>query len=291
VDTSFLANFLLVVDAGSMSEAARRLDLTPAAVAQQVRALERAFGVALVTRSGRTVVPTDAGHRLVDRLRSLVRELADLKAHINEEEPTGELRIGTINTALHSLVPGILARFAHQHPDVTVHIQSARSRDLHAAVQAGELDLAVCLHPRFALPKTLGWQLLREEPMVLLAPQRLAKRNAHELLRSQPLIRYDRSLGGGKQADRYLRDAGITPTERFELSSLAAIALMVDRGLGVSVVPDIASPLWNGLRLARLPLPGRSEPRRFGVFWRRASARHRLIRAFIDSAESAVRNP
>ncbi len=119
-------------------------------------------------------------------------------------------------------------------------------------------------------------------------PARLARKDPHALLRSSPLIRYDRSLGGGKQADRYLRDAGIVPQERFELSSLLAIAMMVDRGLGVSVVPDIASPLLDGQRVAKLPLPLASEPRRFGVLWQRASPRERLIRALVDAAGTLV---
>ena len=98
-----------------------------------------------------------------------------------------------------------------------------------------------------------------------------------------------RELGGGKQADRYLRKAGITPHERFELSSLAAIAMLVDRGLGVSLAPDAASPWWPGLRVAKIALPRESELRRFGVLWQRASVRGRLIRALVEQARRVVR--
>ena len=288
MDTAFLQGFLLSVDTGSMSEAARRLDLTPAAIAQQVRALERELGTPLLARAGRNVAPTEAGHRLVERARALLRDFANLKAAVNEEVTTGELRVGAINTALLSLLPDTLARFARLHPQVKVFIQSGMSMDLYEAVQRGELDAAICLHPQFALPKAAAWALLREEPLVLLVPARLARRDPHALLASEPLIRYDRSLGGGKQADRYLRRAGIVPRERFELGSLAAIAVMVDRGLGVSLVPDIASPLTHGLKLARLALPLASESRRFGIAWQRASVRARLIRGLVESARAAV---
>ena len=291
MDTDFLGSFLLTVDAGSMSEAARRLDLTPAAVAQQIRALERELGTPLLARAGRTVAPTAAGHRLLERSRALLREFGELKAVVNEEVATGELRVGAINTALLSLLPDTLARFAGLHPQVKVFIQSGMSIDLHEAVKRGELDAAICLHPQFALPKTAAWALLREEPLVLLAPARLARRDPHQLLQSEPLIRYDRALGGGKQADRYLHRAGIIPRERFELGSLAAIAMMVDRGLGVSLVPDIASPLTAGLRVAKIALPLASEARHFGIVWQRASARARLIRGLIDSARGVVRAP
>jgi len=215
METAYLQSFLLVVDCGSMSEAARRLDLTPAAVAQQIRTLERELHVPLLARAGRTVQPTPAGHQLAQRARGLLRELGDIKALLGSESAGGELQVGTINTALHSVLPDILAHFVKAHPDVKVFLQSGTTTLLHKAVQQGELDAAVCLYPNFMLPKTFDWSLLREEPLVLLAPRRLAKRDPHELLRTSPLIRYDRHLGGGKQADRYLRVAGIVPHCRF----------------------------------------------------------------------------
>jgi DNA-binding transcriptional LysR family regulator len=288
METAFLHSFLLVVDTGSMAEAARRLDVSPAAVAQQIRALERELGATLLARSGRTVAPTAAGMRIVARSRGLLREFADLKTIVNDEYATGELRLGTINTALHSLVPEILARFVKTHAQVKMFIQSGTSMELYEALKNGDIDVAVCTHPSFAVPKNYVWTLLREEPLIVLAPQRLGKRGAHELLRGEPLIRYDRALAGGKEADRYLRREGIVVQERFELSSLAAIALMVDHGLGVSLAPDVASPMTHGLRVTRIPLPMPSEPRRFGVLWPRASVRAPLVQALVACAREVV---
>jgi DNA-binding transcriptional LysR family regulator len=288
METAYLHSFLLVVESGSMSEAARRLNLTPSAVAQQVRALERELGAGLLARAGRTVQPTAAGHLLVQRGRALLREVGDIQALLGSDPAGGELLVGTINTALHSLLPDILANFVRTRAGVKTFLQSGTTAALYKAVQQGELDAAVCLYPPFALAKTFDWTLLRQEPLVLLAPRRQARRDPHELLRTSPLIRYDRSLGGGRQADRYLRAAGIVPQERFELSSLLAIAMMVDRGLGVSLVPDIASPLLEGQRVAKIALPLPSEPRRFGILWLRSSARLALIRDFVASAEAVV---
>jgi len=288
MDTAYLNSFLLVADTGSMSEAARRLDITPAAVAQQMRVLEREMGAALTMRAGRTVVPTEAGHRLAERARGLLREFGNLKTLVNDDVSGSELRLGSINTALHSLLPEVLAGFVKRFPQARVHVRSAMSAELYEAVQRSELDAAVCLHPSFGLPKILNWEQLREEPLTVLAPRRWAKREAHELLATEPFIRYERQLGGGKQADRYLRKAGIAPRERFELSSLAAIAMLVDRELGVALVPDAATPWWPGLRVAKLPLPGASESRRFGIVWERASLRGSLILALVDEARRVV---
>jgi DNA-binding transcriptional LysR family regulator len=288
METAYLDTFALVVESGSMSEAARRLELTPAAVAHQLRLLERELGTRLLTRAGRTVVPTEAGYRLADRAGSVLRDLRNIKAAINQEAATGELRLGAINTALHSLMPEVLAGFVKVYPDARVEIRSALSAELYDAVLRGELDAAVCLHPPFALPKTVNWEQLCEEPLVVLAPGRWGKRDAHGLLRDEPFIRYNPRLGGGKQADDYLRKQGIVPHERFELSSLPAIAMLVDRGLGVSLAPDASVPWARGLRVARLPLAGQAYRRRFGIIYPRASVRTRLILALVEQARRAV---
>ncbi|MPM62245.1 hypothetical protein SDC9_109111 [bioreactor metagenome] len=109
------------------------------------------------------------------------------------------------------------------------------------------------------------------------------------MLRTQPLIRYDRTLGGGQMVEHYLRAARIVPQERFELSSLAAIAMMVDRGLGVALVPDTALNLPDGQSVVRLPLPDATQSRRFGVMWLRSSARLPLIHKVVGSARSVLK--
>ncbi|HQQ68917.1 MAG TPA: LysR family transcriptional regulator [Alicycliphilus sp.] len=289
METAYLESFLLVVETGSMAEAARRLNITAAAVAQQIHGLEREFHAPLLARAGRTVQPTPAGHRLAHSAPALLRELANAKTQVNEAGAAGELLIGTINTALHSLLPDILSGFVARCPDVKVFLESGTTGQLYQAVQQGRLDAAVCLYPPFALAKTFDWALLREEPLVLLAPRSLAHLEPHALLRSQPLIRYDRALGGGQMVERYLRAAQIAPRERFELSSLVAIAMMVEKGLGVALVPDTALTWPDGQGVVRLALPmQQTEVRRFGVIWLRASARLPLIHHLVDCARAVV---
>jgi len=284
METAYLHSFLLVVETGSMSEAARRLDLTPAAIAQQMRALEREFGTSLLARSGRTAQPTVSGHLLVKHAQGVLENIRQIRGCLGIHTEGGQLRVGTINTALHSVFPRMLTRFTEKCPNTNVFLQSGTSDALYTAVQEGALDVAVCLHPAFALGKTFDWFLLRQEPLILLAPRHLAASAPHALLRTEPFIRYDRRLGGGKQAQRYLNAASIQPQERFELSSLLAIAMMVDQGLGVSLVPDIASPLLGSLKLAKITLPIPFDARRFGFLWLRASPRLHLIRNFVESA-------
>ncbi|MBF8292448.1 MAG: LysR family transcriptional regulator [Steroidobacteraceae bacterium] len=291
MDTQFLHTFVTVVDNGSMAAAARLLNITPAAVAQQIHTLERQIGAPLIARAGRTVSVTEAGARILERARALLRGVAELRTVATDDGTSGELRLGAGTTALTGILPDILTRTVARFPQISVFIRPGYSVDLHRAVESGELDAAIVLEAPFALHKTCGWHLLREEALVVLAPESLAGCDPHELLATQPLIRYDRNQWGGHQADEYLRMAKIKPRERFELNALNAIAVMVDRGLGVSLVPDWARPWPEGLRLVRLPLPLPIAPRRIGVVWSRSTIRIRLILAFLDDALATVATP
>ncbi|UOV06689.1 LysR family transcriptional regulator [Pseudoxanthomonas sp. F37] len=288
MDTQFLNTFVVVADRGSMAAAARVLNITPAAVAQQIRTLERELGAPLIARAGRTVSLTEEGSRILQRARDLLRDVADMRSVANDSEVSGELRLGACPTALAGMLPDILARMVDAFPQINVYIRPGYSAELYRAVETGELDAAVVLQAPYNLPKTCDWQLLREEPLVMIAPARLAGRDPHALLRSEPLIRYDRNQWGGRVADDYLRRAGIVPRERFELNGLNAIAVMVDRGLGVSLVPDWARPWPEGLDLVRIPLPLPSEPRRIGMVWSRSTVRIRLVTVLLQESRAAT---
>jgi DNA-binding transcriptional LysR family regulator len=288
VETQFLHTFITIVDQGSMAAAARVLNITPAAVAQQIRTLEREIGATLIARVGRTVSVTEEGSRILQRSRDLLRHVADLRSVANENAVSGELRLGACPTALAGLLPDVLARMVETFPQINVFIKPGYSAELYRAVEAGDLDAAMVLQAPFTLPKTCEWLLLREEPLIVLAPKSMAERDPLELLATQPLIRYDRNQWGGRQADEYLRSHGIVPHERFELNALNAIAVMVDRGLGVSLVPDWARPWPEGLRIVRIPLPMPSEPRRIGIVWSRSSVRVRLVGALLQECRKAA---
>lgn len=287
METQFLHTFVTVVDQGSMAAAARVLNITPAAVAQQLRTLEREIGATLIARVGRTVSVTEEGSRILEPTRNLLRSVADLRSIANESHVAGELRLGACQTALIGMLPDTLARMVETFPGINVFIKPGYSAELVRDVEQGDLDAAVVLQAPFSLPKTCQWLLLREEPLVVLAPLAMAGRDAHELLETEPFIRYDRNQWGGRQAEEYLHAAGIIPHERFELNALNAIAVMVDRGLGVSLVPDWAPPWPEGLKLARIPVPNPSVPRRMGIVWSRSSVRERLVSVFVQESQRA----
>jgi DNA-binding transcriptional LysR family regulator len=274
-----------------MAAAARSLGLSPSGIAQQLHALEREFGAPLIVRVGRTMRITEQGGRILEHARQLLRDAADLRSIANDGELRGELRLGACTTPLIGMLPEVLVRVSRKFPQVRVHIQSGSSSQLYREVEAGDLDAAFVLEAPYPLPKTCDWEMLREEPLIVLAPRALADRHPHDLLRNEPLIRYDRNQWGGRSAEQYLRAAGIAPRERFELNALNAIAVMVDRGLGVSLVPDWAPPWPAGVDIVRLPLPNTIVARRIGIVWSLSTVRMRLLRVLREESEKAFNPP
>jgi DNA-binding transcriptional LysR family regulator len=158
---------------------------------------------------------------------------------------------------------------------------TAISITLYRKVFDGDLDAAVIAQPHFALQKTCDWQTFRREPLVLLASKATPVADVHTLLATEPFIRYDRTAIGGRLADAYLRRHGIRPHERFELNALEAIAVMIDRGLGVSLVPDWPLSWPTGDTLVRKALPHPFAPRNVGLVWSRATPRLRVVQALL----------
>ena len=285
MDSRYLQSFVYVVELGSIAEAARRLDLTPAAVAQRVKMLEAELGAKLVRRSGRTVGTTEAGERILDRARAVLHDIRDLKSDLNDASVlAGELRLGGTPTMMTSLIPDVLAELLARHPQMDIYLEPGTSVDLYRKVVSGDLDAAMLVQPLFDLPKSCDWRTFREEPLVLLTPASMQVSDVHEVLRTEPFLRYDRRVVGGQLADGYLRQHGIKPHQRCELDGLDAIAVLVDRKLGVSLVPDWRMTRFAGLALAKWPLPHAFPKRVVGLLWGQSSARMRLVQAFLKTA-------
>lgn len=287
MDTRFLESFSIVAECGSIAEAARRLNMTPAAVAQRIRALESEVGQPLISRVGRTVRPTSAGLAVLRHAPELLRAARDMRAIAAEDMPVGQLRIGATASALVGQFPEIVSRLSTQHPHIDYFLRPGSSIDLYHAVIAGELDAALIMQPQFTVPKAFDWLTLRQEPLVLLAPERMIVQDIHATIIREPFIRYDRNQWGGQIVDRYLRRHALKVREWAELDALDAIAALVNRNLGVALVPDWAPPWPEGLRLQKV-LVEDGELRRMGVLWANSGPRIAAIRAMVSICEGIV---
>ena len=288
MDTRFIESFVAVVEKGSIAEAARRLNISPAGIAQQLRTLEREIGKPLVVRTGRRVVPTEVGIAILDRARTLLRQVRELKAITTDDGITGELRLGAPPTVLAGLLPKILANFTAKYPQVKVYLLSNESMDLYHIVLRGDLDAAFLVEPRFVIPKTCTWTTLRRDRLVVLTPASMPPDNPHRILMGSPFIRYDRSTWGGQVVDHYLRHAGLRPREHLELSAINAIAALVAEGLGVSLVPDWSSPWVIEHCVRKLPLDDSDHAVRVGLLTANMSPNSRLTRLLRTEALAAL---
>ena len=285
METRFLETFLAVVDHGSIAAAARRLNVTPAAVAQRIRTLEEEMGFPLFVRCGRTVSVTEAGSSIVGRVRDFVVQVRDLKTVTGKKALAGELRLGAVSSAITGMLPGTLTRIVKKYPGLDVYVVPGTSAVLYQQVLAGELDAAIITQPYFDIPKTCEWQTLRREPLVMLKPASVKSTDVATLLSQHPFIRYDRRTWGGRLVENYLRRIGLRPQERFEIDALDAIAVLVDRGLGVALVPDWLPPWPAGLSLSKLPVADRTFDRNIGMVSARAAPRERMVSVFTQEAK------
>jgi DNA-binding transcriptional LysR family regulator len=283
MDTRFIETFLIVAELGSVAKAAQRLGITAAAVSQRMTAFEKEIGAKLLARSGREMRPTEAGAAIIPGAMKVVRDCRELTGIAIGKIFVGEFRLGVISTATTSLLPAIIRDITAIYPEVKCLIFAANSVYLHQLVTEGALDAAIIVEPPFGVSKIENFLTLSEEKFCLIAPQNAPSRDAHELLASQPYIRYDRKHWGGRLADAYLKENKIAPQERVELDALEAIAMMVNMGLGVALVPDWAPPWPSGLTISKIALPGKVPVRRVGLFWSNISTRRRLIEAILAS--------
>lgn len=257
-------------------------------MAQRIRVLETELGVPLIARAGRKVRPTRAGHAVLERLPGILRDLQDLRAAAAGGEIAGELRIGAIATSLTGLLPEVLEHLAREHPSLRLHLEPGTSSELYERMRDGELDAAAIVEPVFDLPKPLSFRLWRRDPLILLVPETEVREDPLEILRTEPVIIYDRTQWGGRLAARWLEQQRVPLRTLFELDALDTIAVLVGRGLGVSVVPDWTGPRPEGVRLRSLPLPAPVPQRRIGMIYPRNGARTHLVDVLLSTAEASL---
>lgn len=284
METRFLESFIVFTECRSLVEASRKLSLTPAALSLRFKALEDEVGYPLLSRVGRIVRPTAAGLRLAEQSRGVIQGIRDLRTLGDGPELEGELRLGVASSGVAGVLCNLLLDIADMYPKLELIITKGNSSSLYGSLLEDRIDAALMFQPLFEVPKGLDWSAIHSERYIVIAPGSFGGRNALDLLGSEPFIRYDHRLWSGQIASRYLDSKGIVPRERLELDGLEAIAVLVSRGLGVSLVPDWSTPWPEGLDLSKLELPDDRPMRTMGMMWPRASRRLPLVHALIAMA-------
>ncbi|MEI4474192.1 LysR family transcriptional regulator [Frigidibacter sp. MR17.24] len=292
MDTNFLRTLLMVVDSGSIAEAARLERLTPASVAQRIRVLENQIGHRLIERSGRVVRPTAAALGILARSRGILRDVDELHSLASGQRLTGQLRLGAVATVMTGMVPALMEHMTQAAPDVDHAVQPGFSGELYSLVLNGTLDAAIIVRPPFEIAPSCGIERLRREALIAVAGPDHVGADPLELLRREPFIRADRTRWMGSQAEAYMAEHTIRPRLRFEANALDLIVLLVTRGLGVSLIPDALQPWPLGASVARIQLPNAPQ-REIVVVWSRDPGRAHLVellRAALRELPPSIRN-
>src|SRR5437879_7711199 len=119
-DLSVLSAFLTVAEQKSFTKAAKRLGVSPSAMSHAIRGLEEGLGVRLLSRTTRSVAPTEAGEQLLARLRPALTDVQDALDQISglRDKPAGRVRLLVPRLAGTTVIGPKLAKFTRYYPDV-----------------------------------------------------------------------------------------------------------------------------------------------------------------------------
>ncbi len=141
-DLSVLAAFLAVAEERSFTKAGKRLGVSPSAMSHAISGLEEEVGVRLLSRTTRSVAPTEAGERLLARLRPGLADIQEAIDQISElrDKPAGRVRLLVPHLAGSTVLGPKLAKFTHDYPDVILDITADDSR---LDIVAGGFDAGI----------------------------------------------------------------------------------------------------------------------------------------------------
>jgi DNA-binding transcriptional LysR family regulator len=270
---------------GTIAAVAEALAFSPSAVSQQLSALEREAGVALLERTGRRVTLTPAGRALVGHAEVVLERLEVAEADLAgaREGLSGPVRIGAFPSATRTILPGALGSLRAAHPELTPMVFEVDPADVGDALRAGELDVAL-VHdydyvPFPAEPGVVDEALCAED-MYLASVDGIAELTA---CRELPWIVASPGTRCHAMTVRACEAAGFTPNVRHRIDEFDTVLAFVAAGEGVALIPELGvlrPP--EGVRLARVPLC-----RRTRVAFRSGAGRHPAVRATISALRAA----
>jgi DNA-binding transcriptional LysR family regulator len=285
---------------GTIAAVAQAHTYTPSAVSQQLSALEREAGVALLEHTGRRVGFTPAGRVLVEHAEAVLTALEETTAALAAmtTELTGPLRIGAFPTAVRTLLPAALVSLGRRHPRLDLRVTELDPVAIPAALHERRLDVGL-VNDYDVVPSepepALDTVPLLDETVFLAVPEAAlttSERSANETTAADPLRAVADAAWILASPDtlchtmtlHVCRIAGYTPRARHHADDFATVLALVAAGQGVSLVPQLAATQPpDGVRL--IPLATR---RRTRIAYRRGSAAHPAVTACVSAIREAT---
>ena len=269
-----LRYFVTLAEELHFGRAAAREHIVQSALSQQVRRLERALGVVLVSRTTRRIELTEAGARFLTEARQILAHVERATAVAQGAGNVGPvLRIGVLDEGYEAVRP-VLHELLGQHPELEVDLVHAGVPEQCRSLADGRLDVGV--GRASAVPPEVATELFRLDPLGVLVPDghRLARLAAVpvSLLAGEPLLLPDERQA--PESVRFLtelcRSSGFFPNRfRGSVQGLRPGADLVARGRCTMVVPESAVPAAD-LRWRPLVRPTPRYP--WSLLWRARDA-------------------
>jgi len=289
-----LRYFSAVAQHLNYSEASRRLHVAQPAISQTILDLEEEIGAKLFLRNNRNVQLTAAGTVLLEEVQGILKRADEAKRAAQRAAlgEVGVLRIGFIAPATAPILPPLVQAYRDRYPDVELQLQHMNPDAQVAAFDNGKLDLGFS---RPLLPEQSRYfeeEMIYSDYLVTILPPKhpLAKERKIQLQRltTEPFVLFHR-IGAPVLFDEVVgmcRQAGFSPKIRHETDLMTTVFLLVESGLGVSLVPSCARGLEQQ-KTVRRPLTVRSNPLCLCAIWPRGS-QSPTIEAFLQILRAQI---
>ncbi|HUZ22583.1 MAG TPA: LysR family transcriptional regulator [Streptosporangiaceae bacterium] len=281
---------------GTIAATAAALGYTPSAVSQQLAALEREAGAALLDRSARAAELTDAGRRLVGHAGEILALIEAAEADLSAREPVGRVAISAFPTAAVAFAPA-LTRTVRAHQGLKLLLRQTLGAEGLRQVRAGQVDVAIvddwAARPPAGETGPLRFYPLVRDSLVLVVPRRhwaadLREPVALHRLRDEPWLAPPAGEPSRQAIDRVLAGAGSAPSAPWEFEGLATILSLVARGIGIAVLPRLTLAAGEGRVVVR-ELPGRSPARQVYAVARESGVRRPSVGVILTALTAAAR--
>ncbi len=256
--------FRAVARDGTLTGAARSLNLSQSAVSTQLRRLEAALGHDLFARRGRGLVLTEAGRIALDHAEAIFRTADDLAATLSETAGSRRvLRVGALSTLSRNFLIGFVAPLIGRS-DVELVLRSGTQGDLIRGLEALALDIALTnMAPARDAASPFLVQALSDQPVSVVgypAPSADAPSLA-QILTSEPLILPTPETGLRAAFDALIERLGIVPRIAAEADDMATLRLLAREKAGLAILPPVVvrDELASGLLVERARLDGITE--------------------------------
>jgi DNA-binding transcriptional LysR family regulator len=258
VELRQLRTFQTVARLMNFNRAADTLNYAQSTVSAQIKLLEEELGVSLFDRLGKRIVITEAGQKLMRYAQKMIDiERETLTEISNSETLIGSISVRAPQTVGTYLLPSVLQQFKSRYPRVGFDVSSCAFFSLGQELRSGIIDVAFLLAESIS-SSDLTAEIVRIEPLIFVSdPDHLFTKSAGITFRDlngQSIFLPKHDCSYKMQFEELLTAENVSPSVVMEFNSIEAIKQCVIKGLGITLIPEIAvkSELAQN-KLAKIP--------------------------------------